>query len=113
MIPPEQKLEIVVYIARKLGWTREQIGELTLIQFVTLYNELVFQESLDRWEAQQNLAALLAAIYNTIPRSRGAKTFSVKDFYDVPRPTRGGEDKKVMDEVDTMANEAGIILPKN
>ncbi len=111
MIPPEQKLEMVVYIARKLGWAREDIGKLTLRQFVELFNELIFQESVDKWESQYNLAMLLAAIYNTIPKSRGGKTFSAKDFYDMPKPSKGGEDKQVMTEVDQEANKAGIILP--
>ena len=113
MIPPDQKLELVVYIARKLGWSLEVIGKLTPIQFITLYNELAYQESLDIWREQYNLAILLAAIYNTIPRGRGARTLEAKDFYNVPRPTRGGEDRKVMGEVDSKATEAGIILPKN
>ncbi len=112
MIPPEQKLEMVVYIARKMGWSREQIGNLSPIQFVTLYNELIFQESRDRWEAQQNLAMLLAAIYNTIPKSRGGKIFSSKDFYNVPQPMGAGEGKEVMTEIDNKAIEAGIILPE-
>ncbi len=112
MISPEQKLEMVVYIARKIGWSREQIGNLSPIQFVQLYNELVFQESVDKWESQQNTAILLAAIYNTIPKGRGGKSFSAKDFYDIPRPTKGIEDKKIMDKVDQMAVEAGIILPQ-
>lgn len=112
MIPPEQKLEMIVYIARKLGWSLDTIGQLTPVKFVNLYNELIFQESLDKWESQQNLALLLAAIYNTIPKTRGGKTFSAKDFYDVPMPTKGGEDKKIMSDVDSKATEAGIILPK-
>jgi len=111
MIPAEQKLEMVVYIARKMGWTREQIGTLSLIQFVQLYNELIYQESVDKWERQQEFAILLAAIYNTIPKPRGGKTFTAKDFYDTPRPTRTGEDKKVMTEVDNKAQEMGIIFP--
>lgn len=113
MIPPEQKLEIVVYMARKFGWSLRDIGKLTPSQFVSLYNELMFQESVNKWEERQNLAILLAAIYNTIPKSRGSKTFSAKDFYDIPRPTRGKEDERVMTEVDSRAGEAGIILPKN
>ena len=112
MIPTEQKLEMVVFIARKLGWTRETIGKLKPDQFVSLYNELVFQESVDIWERQYNLATLLSAIYNTIPLSRGSKTFEAKDFYDIPRPTRGGEDRKVMSEIDRQAEKIGIKLPQ-
>ena len=112
MIPTEQKLEMVVFIARKLGWNLESIGKLNPSQFVSLYNELVFQESVDIWERQHNLATLLSAIYNTIPRSRGSKTFETKDFYDTPRPARGGEDRKIMSEIDKQAEKIGIKLPK-
>lgn len=112
MITDEQKLEMVVYLARKLGWSREDIGRMTLLQFLQTYNELVYQESVDIWREQHNLANLMAAIYNTIPRGRGAKTFEAKDFYDAAPPTRGGEDRKLMTEVDQKATEAGIILPK-
>ena len=112
MIAGEQKLEMVVYIARKLGWTLGDIGSLTPLQFVRIYNELIFQDSLDIWREQQSLAFLLAAIYNTIPKSRGGKTFRARDFYDAPRPTRTGEGKEVMTEVDIKATKAGIKLPK-
>ena len=112
MITPEQKLEMVVYLARKLGWTREDIGQLSLLQFIQIYNELIFQESVDIWERQYQFAVLLASIYNTIPKQRGGKTFESKDFYNVPQPTREGLDKKVMSEVDNKASEIGIVLPK-
>ena len=112
VISNEQKLEMVVYIARKTGWSREDIGKMTPLQFVQIYNELAFQESLDTWRQQHNLATILAAIYNTISRGRGARTLEAKDFYDVPQPTRGGQDRKVMAEVDKQAIEAGITLPK-
>ncbi len=112
MISDDQKLEMVVYIARKLGWSIEAIGKLHPLQFVKLYNELIFQESFDKWKTQYNLAVLLAAIYNTIPKSRGGKTFSAKDFYDILCPTREGRDKKIMSEVDSSATKMGIILPK-
>lgn len=111
IINNEQKLEMVVYMARKLGWSREEIGRLSPLQFVQTYNELAYQESQDIWREQHNLAVLLAAIYNTIPRGRGAKTLEAKDFYDVPQPTRD-KDRKVMAEVDRQAVDAGIILPK-
>ena len=108
----EQWTEMVVYLSRKLGWTLEAIGKLSLKQFGGLYNELIYQESVEIWERQYQFAILLAAIYNTIPRGRGAKTFEAKDFYSVPRPVRLGEDKKLMTEVDKKAIEMGIELPK-
>lgn len=112
MLTNEQKLEMVIYVARKMGWSRGEIGQLTPLQFVQTYNELVYQESQEIWRQQHNLATLLAAVYNTIPRGRGAKTLEAKDFYDASYPVRGGEDRKLMSEVDQQASEAGIILPK-
>ncbi len=103
---------MVVYLARKLGWSRDEIGALSPLQFLQIYNELAYQESIDTWLRQHSVAVLLAAIYNTIPKQRGGKTFEAKDFYDVSYPVRGGKDKKVMAEVDSKASEAGIILPK-
>lgn len=109
----EQWTEMVVYLSRKLGWSLESIGKLHPRQFVEIYTELIYQESVDLWERQQIVAILLAAIYNTIPRSRGGKVFVAKDFYNTPRPTRRGEGKELMGEVDKKAIEAGIILPRD
>ena len=112
MIAPEQWLEIGVYIARKTGWTWDYIGELPVAKLVSIYSELIFQESVDKWESNRNLAEVLAAVYNTIPRQKGSKTFSAKDFYDTQQPSRDGVGKVEMDEVDSMADAIGIQLPK-
>lgn len=108
----EQWTEMSVYLARKCGWTLADIGKLTPSQFVNIYNELIYQESVDIWERQHQLAVLLAAIYNTIPKGRGGKVFEAKDFYNVPRPTKQEKDKQIMTEVDKKATELGIVLPK-
>ena len=99
--------EAVVYIARKLHWTRAEIGQLSLAQFNTLLKELQYQESVDEWRRMHTVANILAAIYNTIPRkNRGA--LKAGDFLSGGIPTR--EVKKV-DTLEKLANDRGIKLP--
>ena len=109
MIDEEQRNEMVIFLSRKLHWNKQEIGSLTLAQFFAVYNELAYQESLDRWEAQTNLATLLAAIYNTIPRSRGAKAFTSEDFYKARKPGRISQHPETND---SLIGEIGIRLPK-
>ena len=111
MIPPEQKLEMAVFIARKTGWTIEYMGSLGLWKFITIFNELYFQESQDNWDMAMMWAELKATIINTIPQGRGAKQWTYKDFLQTHRPTRDGYGREEMDEVDKMAKELGIELP--
>lgn len=100
--------EAVVYLARKLHWTREQIGSLTPIQFNEILKEVYYQESVDAYREQHSVASILAAIYNTIPRKRGSKVYQASDFLKSSMPERN---PKLQDSLDKMAEERGIKLP--
>ncbi len=100
--------EAVVYLARKLHWTREEIGKLTIPQFSEILKELYYQESIDTYYQQYSVASLLAAIYNTIPRKRGSKTFKASDFLKGDMPERN---PKPQDSIDKLAENRGIKLP--
>lgn len=100
--------EAIVYLARKLHWTREEIGELTPKQFNELLKELYYQESVEEYRRQYSTASLLAAIYNTIPRKSGHKALTAKDFLQGDMPTRN--DKKPSN-VDELAIRKGIKIP--
>ena len=101
-------IEHIVYLLRKTNLTIDEIRNLELSQFYQIVNETYFQESIDKWETQHNLASLLAAIYNTIPRGKAARQFSSKDFYDVERPSKVLKPKT---DLDSLAKEIGIKLP--
>ena len=99
--------EQVVYLARKLHWTRAEIGQLSPIQFNALLEELYYQESVDEWRKMHTVATLLAAIYNTIPRkNRGA--LKAGDFLSGGIPQR---EVKKADSLDKLASDKGIRLP--
>ena len=100
--------EAVVFIARKLGWSREEIGKLTPRQFADIYNELAYQESIETYRQQHAVASLLAAIYNTIPRKRGSKVLKASDFLKGDMPERN---PKSQDSLDKMAEGRGVKLP--
>jgi len=100
--------EAVVYIARKLHWTRAEIGQLTPLQFNELLKELYYQESVDEWRKAHTVASILAAIYNTIPRKRGSKTFKASDFLSGDMPERN---PKPQNSIDKMAADRDIKLP--
>ena len=100
--------EAVVYIARKLHWTRAEIGQLSPVQFNELLNELYYQELIDEYRRQHSIASLLAAIYNTIPRKRGSKVLKASDFLSGEMPERN---PKPQDSLDKMAKDKGIKLP--
>jgi len=94
-------------MARKLHWTRAEIGQLSPAQFNAILKELYYQESVDEWRKMHTVANILAAIYNTIPRkNRGA--LKAGDFLSGGIPTR--EVKKV-DSLEKLATDRGIKLP--
>jgi hypothetical protein len=101
-------IEQIVYIARKLGWTLPEIGNLTPKQFNAIIQELYFQESVEEYRKQYSTASLLAAIYNTIPQKSGHKPLQAKDFLDGDMPTRDGKQPSPVDE---LAKKKGIKLP--
>lgn len=101
--------EQIVYILRKTSLTLKDIGKLSPTQFNSLLKELYYQESIDEYRQVVKVAEILAAIYNTIPRKRGSRTSSAKDFIQGEPPLRDGENR--LDELELMAKEKGIILP--
>ena len=100
--------EAIVYLARKLHWTRMQIGALTPAQFNEIIKEVSYQESVDTYREQHSVASLLAAIYNTIPRRRGSKTYQASDFLKGEIPERN---PKPQDSIDKIAEDRGVKLP--
>ena len=101
-------LEAIVYLARKLHWSRKEIGELTPQQFNELMEELQFQESQEQYRQDHAVASILAAIYNTIPR-KGHKTFRPRDFLSRAEPKREIVTEKSLED---LAREKGIQIPQ-
>ena len=101
-------LEAIVYLARKLHWSRKEIGELTPKQFNELMEELQFQESQEQYRQDHAIASILAAIYNTIPR-KSHKTFKPKDFLSRTEPKRATVEEKSLEDI---AREQGIRMPQ-
>lgn len=107
-------IEAVVYVARKLGWTREEIGKLTPKQFVALVDELHYQESIEDYNRAFQTASILAAIYNTIPSKRGSRVFKYSDFLTAHPPERINRKTPKQPEftLEDLARQEGIKLPK-
>ncbi len=84
--------EGIVYIARKLHWSLKDIGELSPGQFVTLLNELYYQESVDKYEQYSIINTLLSEIHNA-PISK-PKIRRPKDYYQLEMPLRHDEPRK-------------------
>ncbi len=101
--------EAVVYIARKLHWSRAEIGQLSPSQFIETYNEVVYQESVDDYKKLYSVAVILAAISNTIPRKRGSRPSQASDFLKGRMPERNIIPQTPLDK---MAKDIGIKLPK-
>ena len=101
----EQELAAVVYIARKLHWTRHEIGCLTPAQFNALFEELQFQEIQEQYRHDYSVATILAAIYNTIP-TKSRKTYKPKDFIGTA-PKR----KSQAESIEKLARGKGIKFP--
>ena len=102
-------IEAIVYLARKLHWSRKEIGELTPKQFNEIMVELQFQESQERYREDHNVASILAAIANTIP-SKSHKTYKARDFLSYTEPKRETGEEKTLEE---LAEEKGIKLPED
>lgn len=98
--------EAIVYLARKLHWSREEIGKLTPSQTNEIIKEIQFQESQEQYRQDYNVASILAAIYNTIP-TKSHKTFKPRDFLGRAEPQRKKE--KTLEE---LAKDKGIKMPK-
>jgi len=100
-------IEAVVYLARKLHWTRKEIGELTPKQCNDIMKELQFQESQEQYRQDHAVASILAAIYNTIP-TKSHRTYKPKDFLGGTEPQRQIKEQKSLKE---LAKEKGIQMP--
>lgn len=98
--------EAIVYLARKLGWTLKEIGELTPKQFNEIIKEVQFQEAQERYRVDHAVASILAAIYNTVPTKSGRR-YRASEFLGYQEPTRGKE--KTLEE---LAKEKGIQMPQ-
>ena len=101
--------EIIVYLLRKTSLTRSEIGKLKPDQLNAIIREVSFQEAVENYREQHNIASILAAIYNTIPRKSGHKALTAKDFLTGDMPTREG--KRPDTNVEILAKLKGIILP--
>ena len=99
--------ESIVYMARRLHWTRDEIGKLTPAQFNEILRELTFQDSVDTYRGLHSVASIIAAIYNTIPRRRGSKTYKAIDFLTAEMPQRNVK----ADTLESMAKQHDITLP--
>ena len=102
--------EYTVYVLRKTGMSKTELGELNLSQFYSLLKELYFQESVDEYRKVHTAASILAAIYNTIPQKAGHKPLQAKDFLSGDMPTR---DSKQPSPVDKLAKKKGIKIPSH
>jgi len=101
-------IEAIVYLARKLHWSRGEIGELTPGQFNELMEEIQFQEAHEQYRQDHAVASILAAIYNTIP-TKSRKTYKPRDFLSGIEPQRKTPKGKSLEE---LAGEKGIKIPK-
>jgi len=102
--------EAIVYLLRKTSLTRSEIGKLKPDQLNAIIKEVSFQESVDEYRKMHSVASILAAIYNTIPQKPGHKALTAKDFLSGDMPTREG--KRPDSNVEILAKQKGIILPK-
>ena len=100
--------EGICYLLRKTSLTRSEIGELTLAQLNTILKEVSYQEGVERYEHAHEIASLMAAIYNTIPR-KSKKALKAKDFLKGEMPQR---EYKPKESLETLAERKGIKLPK-
>lgn len=103
----ENWIEAIVYLARKLHWSREQIGELSPEQLAELIGEIQYQEAVEEYQKNLRAGAIMAIIVNCTPR-KGGRTYKATDFAGQP-PTRTSE---VTEGLYKLAQEKGIKLPK-
>ncbi len=101
----EQELAAIVYLARKLHWSRHEIGCLTPAQFNALLEELQFQELQEQYRHDFSVAAILAAIYNTIP-TKSRRIYKPRDFIGVA-PKRKSQEESI----EKLARVKGIKFP--
>ena len=106
MIGGNKHTEAIIYIARKLHWTLEEIGKLSPQQFYNILWELQTQEAQEEYQKNFRVASILAAIYNTIPRKSG-RVLKAEDFL-ISNKSEG----QTATNLEKLAKEEGIIMPK-
>jgi hypothetical protein len=100
--------EQIVYLLRKTTLTRPEIGKLTPAQANEILREVYYQESMDAYNARYTAASVIAAIYNTIPRKRGSKSYKAEDLLQGGPPERG---PKPQSSIAQIAQARGVRLP--
>lgn len=95
-------LEAIVYLARKLGWSRKEIGKLSPSQFNAIFKELQRQETQDEDRKDYRTASLLAMMANC---TQSKRVYQPKDFLRSERPI---EHTNIME----LARQKGIKTPK-
>lgn len=102
----------IAYLLRKTNMTLTEIRLLEPGQFHEILGEVLFQESVVDYEAKTNLAHLIVAIVNTVPR-KPAKVYKVSDILKGDPPKRiseaGKPDEK--EELKLLAEKFNIKLP--
>jgi len=79
----KEQLTGIVFLARKLHWSREEIGKLSPSQFQTLLEELTFQEQQEEYQRNHRVASLMATIVNCTPRKE-TRRYKAADFIGSP-----------------------------
>lgn len=105
-------LPAIVFLLRKTGLTFSEIRQLGWKQFVDLFEEAAFQESVEEYKTASYVASLLATIANTVPR-KGGSGYKTKDFLGMkePKRKRAGEETDPKAELEALASRFGIKLP--
>lgn len=101
--------EAVIYLLRKTSLTLKEIGGLTPNQFAQILKEIQYQEAVETYERQYEVASILSAIYTTIPQKH-PKRYKPSDFLKTEPPQRIGT-KKVKG-IKNSLKDKGIEFPK-
>ena len=104
----EAEIAAIVYVARKLHWSRKEIGKLSPAQFKCIYDELQFQEASEEYVRQYNVASILASIANTVPR-KSNRSYKAKDFLKAPMPQRSLPNQG--ETLEELAMKYGLSIP--
>jgi len=101
----KQHLAGVVYLARKLHWSRGQIRDLTPSQFREILSEVSFQEQQEEYWRNYRVSSLIATIINCTPRKNN-RQYKAEDFIGPP-PERIDAESPL-----DVAQKKGLKVPK-
>ena len=107
----KNSIEGVAYLLRKTNMTLSDVRKLDLAQFRDLFEEVVYQESLDEYQRAKYVASLIASIANSVPRKHPI-TYKASDFINWSEPERGTKIKDAGIALESLAKKAGIDMPK-